>query len=158
MIKKENRISDLRTDHDLNHNQIAEILNVKNNTYTQWEIGRNDMPIKKANELSNYYEVSLDYLLGLSNVKYIEESKDINLDIMCKRLRELRIEKHLTQEKLGKKVGFVQTTYTCYENGTSTPTTFKLLLFAKFYNVSFDYLVGKSNIKEIAKKKKYQIN
>ena len=33
MIKKEHRISDLRTDHDLNHNQIAEILNVKNNTY-----------------------------------------------------------------------------------------------------------------------------
>ena len=154
MLRGETRLSDLRTDKDLKHKDIANILNIKKNTYTQWEIGRNDMPIIKANELANYYEVSLDYLLGISNVKYIEESKDINLDIMCKRLRELRIEKHLTQEKLGKKVGFVQTTYTCYENGTSTPTTFKLLLFSKFYNVSFDYLVGKSNIREIAQKEK----
>ena len=154
MIKGKDRISDLRVDNDLNHRQMGEILNVKSNTYTQWEIGRNDLPILKANELANYYGVSLDYLLGISNVKSIDEKKDINFDLMCKRLRELRKENKLTQEALGEKVGFAQTTYTCYENGTSTPTTFKLLNFAKFYKVSYDYLIGKSDIREIATKEK----
>ena len=149
MLRGETRLSDLRTDKDLKHKDIANILNIKKNTYTQWEIGRNDIPILKLNELANFYKVSLDYLLGISDINTKTENSDINFDLLCTRLKGLRKEKNLTQSELGKSVGFAQTTYTCYENGTSRPTTFKLLYIAKYYNVSFDYLVGRSDSKKL---------
>ncbi len=154
MRKIETRLAELRIDNDLKQKDIAEQFNIKRSTYSMWEIGKSDLSIEMSNKLANFYNVSLDYLLGISNVKHIKESKDINLDIMCKRLKEIRKEHKITQKILGEKVGFAQTTYTCYENGSRTPTTIKLLYIAIFYNISFDYLVGKSNIKEIKKKEK----
>ena len=50
---------------------------------------------------------------------------------------------------LSKKLGFPQTTYSQYESGKRKPTTMKLLVVAQYYNVSFDYLVGRSQNKDI---------
>ena len=55
----------------------------------------------------------------------------------------------LTQEELSNKLGFLQRTYAYYESGERVPTTLKLLVIAQYYDVSSDYLVGRSNIKEI---------
>ena len=153
MLRGETRLSDLRTDKDLKHKDIANILNIKKNTYTQWEIGRNDIPILKLNELANFYKVSLDYLLGISDINTKTENSDINFDLLCTRLKSLRKEKNLTQSQLGKEVGFHQRTYSHYEDGSNKPTTFKLLYIAKYYDVSFDYLVGRSDNRVIQKGK-----
>ncbi len=153
MLRGETRLSDLRTDKDLKHKDIANILNIKKNTYTQWEIGRNDIPILKLNELANFYKVSLDYLLGISDINTKTENSDINFDLLCTRLKSLRKEKDLTQSQLGKEVGFHQRTYSHYEDGSNKPTTFKLLYIAKYYDVSFDYLVGRSDNRVIQKGK-----
>ena len=61
----------------------------------------------------------------------------------------LRKEKSLTQQTLSDKVGFPQTTYSQYEKGTRKPTTLKILTFANYFHVSFDYLVGRTNEKDI---------
>lgn len=61
------RIRDLREDHDLTQNQIAKILNMSQTGYSQYEIGKNDIPTKILINLSNYYNTSVDYLLGLTN-------------------------------------------------------------------------------------------
>ena len=152
MLQFETRLHDLRIDNDLTQAEISKIIKVKRSTYSMWEIGKSDFPIPKANELANYYEITLDYLLGISDVSKVDK-KEIDFDIMIVRLKDLRKEKKLTQTKLGEAVGFSQTTYTCYENGTSRPTTFKLLYIAKYYNVSFDYLVGRSDNRVIQKGK-----
>ena len=149
MLNTETRLCDLRTDKDLRQKDIADKLKVKRSTYSMWEINKSDFSIEKANELANFYKVSLDYLLGISDINTKTENSDINFDLLCTRLKSLRKEKNLTQSQLGKSVGFAQTTYTCYENGTSRPTTFKLLYIAKYYNVSFDYLVGRSDSKKL---------
>ena len=63
------RYEELRLDFGKKQGEIADILGVKRNTYSKWENMINDMKLEKSNELANYYETSLDYLLGLSNVK-----------------------------------------------------------------------------------------
>lgn len=144
------RYKELRLACDLHQQDIADILNVKRSTYSKWENLTNDMDLETANQLANYYHVSLDYLLGISNHKLeISSSLSINWDLFSQRLKMLRKEKSLTQQTLSDKVGFPQTTYSQYEKGTRKPTTLKILTFANYFHVSFDYLVGRTNEKDI---------
>ena len=63
------RIRDLREDHDLNQTQLAKMLNVSQSTYSRYENGQLDIPSEILIALSRYYNVSVDYLLGLKNEK-----------------------------------------------------------------------------------------
>lgn len=62
-----NRIRELREDHDLTQTQIAKILNMSQTGYSQYEIGKNDIPTKILIALSKYYNTSVDYLLGVTD-------------------------------------------------------------------------------------------
>lgn len=147
---KENRLEELRLDNDLKQKDIANKLNISGKNYSDWERGVTDIPLEKSNELANYYDCSLDYLFGLSNIKTINERKNINLELLSQRLLDTRKERSLTQTELSKDVGYHQRTYAHYENGSRIPTSFKVFYIALYYNISLDYLVGKSDIKEIA--------
>lgn len=63
------RIADLRQDHDLTQQEVANILNCKREVYRRYEKGIREIPISYAITLAKYYHVSMDYLLGLSNRK-----------------------------------------------------------------------------------------
>ncbi len=63
------RIADLRQDHDLTQQDVADILNCKREVYRRYEKGIREIPVSYAITLANYYNVSLDYLLGLSDKK-----------------------------------------------------------------------------------------
>lgn len=57
-------IRNLRIDNGYTQKQIAEYLNVKQNTYSQYEIGVLNYPIDVLIKLADFYGVSVDYLLG----------------------------------------------------------------------------------------------
>ena len=59
------RLKDLREDRDLKQKDIAQYLNIKQNTYSQYENGQRQLPIDVLIKLSKYYGVSTDYILGL---------------------------------------------------------------------------------------------
>ena len=61
------RIRDLREDKDLTQKQIGQVLNMSQTGYNQYEIGKNDIPTKVLIKLANFYNTSIDYLLGLTN-------------------------------------------------------------------------------------------
>lgn len=61
------RLRDLREDHDLTQNQLVEKLHMHKTTYTNYEQGKRDLPLSIAIKLAKFYNVSLDYLAGLSN-------------------------------------------------------------------------------------------
>ena len=63
------RISDLRQDHDLTQQQVADILHCKREVYRRYEKGIREIPVSYAITLAQYYHVSLDYLLGLKDTK-----------------------------------------------------------------------------------------
>lgn len=63
------RIKDLREDSDITQQTIADYLNIKQNTYSQYENGQRQLPIDILIKIAEYYDVSTDYLLGLTNEK-----------------------------------------------------------------------------------------
>lgn len=58
------RIRDLREDHDLTQRQMGEILMCSQRVYSNYERGDIDVPTSVLIRLADYYQVSVDYLLG----------------------------------------------------------------------------------------------
>ena len=65
----ENRLRDLREDRDLKQRDIAELLKVHQTTYSDYELGRLNIPVAAIHTLADFYGVSVDYLLGRTNTK-----------------------------------------------------------------------------------------
>ena len=63
------RLTDLRQDHDLTQQQIADILHCQREVYRRYEKGTREIPISYAIILAKFYKVALDYLCGLSDKK-----------------------------------------------------------------------------------------
>ena len=68
MISYQKRIRDLREDHDKTQQQIADYLGTSQTMYARYERGANEMPIRHVLALCRFYQVSADYLLGLSDI------------------------------------------------------------------------------------------
>ncbi len=62
------RLRDLREDHDLTQVQIATILQMKYQQYARYESGEREIPLHHLITLAQHYNVSLDYLAGLTSV------------------------------------------------------------------------------------------
>lgn len=60
------RIRDLREDRDLKQRQLAEYLNCSQQVYSNYELGQRDIPTDVLIRLADFYQVSVDYLLGLT--------------------------------------------------------------------------------------------
>ena len=65
------RIRDLREDNDKTQKELAEYLGMKQPQYYRYETGQRDIPTDILIKLSQYYNVSIDYLLGVSDAKDI---------------------------------------------------------------------------------------
>lgn len=68
-IMKYENIRNLRTDGGYTQKQIAAYLGISQNTYSQYEIGVLSYPVDALVKLADFYNVSVDYLLGRTNVK-----------------------------------------------------------------------------------------
>lgn len=63
-------LRDLREDHDIKQETIAKYLGVSQQTYSNYENGRREIPIEVVKKLSTFYKVSTDYLLR-SDTSYL---------------------------------------------------------------------------------------
>ena len=61
------RLRDLREDHDMTQTMLAELLHIKQNTYSQYENGQRQLPVEILIQLSSIYETSTDYLLDITD-------------------------------------------------------------------------------------------
>ena len=66
----------------------------------------------------------------------------------CKRLREMRMERQMTQQAVADAIGVVLRTYQCYEQGTREPCLKTLVCLANALNVSTDYLLCRDEFLE----------
>lgn len=65
----ENRLRDLREDHDLKQKDLAELLKIHQTTYSDYELGHLNIPVPVLHALADFYHVSIDYLLCRTNIK-----------------------------------------------------------------------------------------
>lgn len=61
------RIRDLREDHDLKQRELAEVLNCSQRVYSNYECGDLDIPTEILIKLSKHYNVSVDYILNITD-------------------------------------------------------------------------------------------
>jgi transcriptional regulator with XRE-family HTH domain len=63
------RLKELRNEFGKTQKEIAEYLNIKQNTYSQYENGQRQLPIDILIKLSFYYDVSVDYILNITDIE-----------------------------------------------------------------------------------------
>lgn len=63
------RLRDLREDYDKTQKDIADFLNITQVQYHRYESGKREMPYHMVIKLAKYYNVSLDYIAGMTNEK-----------------------------------------------------------------------------------------
>ena len=68
--------------------------------------------------------------------------------MLFQRLEDLRIDHDLTQQEIADKLGWKREVYRRYEKGIRTIPIDYLIILADFYNVTIDYLVGRTNKKQ----------
>ncbi len=70
------RLRDMREDHDLSQRNIAAVLKISPQHYSMYETGKRELPMHHFVTLAKFYNVSLDYLAGLTNTpKKLYEDK-----------------------------------------------------------------------------------
>lgn len=74
-MKYNERIREIREDFSMTQQKVAELLNVGQRTYADYESGKTRIPVDSLLILAKYYNVSLDYITGASNIKTEYPSK-----------------------------------------------------------------------------------
>lgn len=89
------RLKDLREDNDLEQVEVAKILGISQQYYSRYELGQVDLPIRHYITLARFYNVSIDYLAGLSLTYKPLEPETTKKGLTEKQLALLRAyEKH----------------------------------------------------------------
>ncbi len=144
------RLKKIRNDYDLLQVDVAHKINVNVNTYKGWENENDNIPLKKLNLFCNLFKVSLNYATKL----IVRENRNIKIDlidispkIVGQNLEIIRKNMNLNQKQFAKLLDISPSSYRNYKNGKYFPQTLILKTFAQNYNVSLDWLLGKSKIK-----------
>ncbi len=63
------RLKDLREDHDMYQKDVADLLGISQQYYSEYESGKRTIPIQHLITLAKYYNTSIDYIVGLINIE-----------------------------------------------------------------------------------------
>ena len=136
----------LREYNNLTQQEVGKILGIGQRTYSSFETGIKIIPLKHLNTLSNYYKVSLDYLLNLNKNKTYQnniEIKELSRKEIGLRIKEVRKKNNLTLKDLALKLNTTASTIFAYETGKTLILTAFAYQICLNYNVSLDWLCGK---------------
>ena len=135
------KIKEIRINAKINQEETAKRLKVNRSSYAMWESGNEIIPIKRLLDVSNIFNVSIDFCLGLNTKN--NQITNYNKEKSITRLKEFRKEQKLTQEKLAKILNTNKSVICKYKKGRYIIATPFLYQICKKYNISADYLLGK---------------
>ena len=147
----ENNLRWCREELEMTQAELGYIFGVLDAAVRAWETAHDSIPLPKLIKFCNMYDYSLDFVCRLTrkNIKY--GKFETNKEKIGKRLKELRTKLDLSQQALADECKISQTTYSGYETGHYLINTSNLYYICKTYNVSMDYLVGRTNNTKISK-------
>lgn len=151
MIMFDNNIRYCREELEMTQTELGYIFGVSDSAVRSWETAHDSIPLPKLIKFCNMYDYSLDFVCGLirNNIKYGKFTTD-KIKI-SKKLKELRNKLGISQQKLSDDCKISQTTYSGYETGNYLINTMNLYYICKIYNVSMDWIVGRTNNSRIDK-------
>ena len=141
----DNRLFELREYNDLYQKDIAREIGISQKTYSLWEIGTKIIPLKHLNSLCNYYNVTMDYVLKLTDdsSEKITHIKSLNRIEIGKKIKTIRENNNLTLRDLAKELNTTSSTISAYETGKTLILTAFAYQICKKYKVSLDWLCGR---------------
>lgn len=138
------KLKDIREDNDISQVQMAEILGVNRSTYSLWELGINIIPLKSLCNFADYFNYSIDYVLGLTNIrKNPNLIKGLELIKLGENIKKIRLQNELSQENIASMIGVTQACITRYEKGLICISTSNLYKLSKEFKISLSELCGK---------------
>lgn len=132
------RIKDIREDNDITQEQMANILGVNRSTYSMWEIGLSFMSVEQLCKFANYFNYSIDYVLGLSNNRKNNGNKVFSYKNLGSNIKKLRIKYNYSQINLAKKMKVTQACIVRWEKGITKISLPNLYELAKIFKVSLN--------------------
>ncbi|UUV13626.1 XRE family transcriptional regulator [Clostridioides difficile] len=143
------RLKFLRKEKGVMQKEIANYLNITTSAYGFYEQGKRTPTPEMLSSLAEYFGTTVDYLIGRYDNKAssISSKTSCNNTLFQKRLKELRAEKNMTQEDVANKLNLTKSAYGYYEQGKTVPDAYMLSSLAEIFNVTTDYLLGRSIVK-----------
>lgn len=146
------RLEDLRDERDLLKKDVAKYIGVVESVYSEWENEKLSVPTKRIYQLANYFEVNIDYMLGISDKReHIKSNDEINLDLVSLRLKEIRKSLKFTMRDLADKFNTTSSAISNYENSKFLILSSFLIELCKYSKYSIDWVLGRSNQKYLEK-------
>lgn len=137
----------IREKNELTQKRLANILGISKTNYNYFENEERFIPLKHLNNYCNEFNVSMDYLYGLTDVNVVCKNKVIlDKKIIGERIKKVRTDHYLTQKQLADLINTSQSTICSYEKGDTLILTSFLIELCKRLDVSMDYITGRSNV------------
>lgn len=137
------RLKDIRIENDLTQTQMAKILNTTQTSYNRWENNVELISLKKLTRVCNYFNTSMDYLVGITRNNIGNGKHDLNYKVVGNNIKIFRKENNLSQKDLAILLNTSQSTISAYEAGKTIILTAFALEIVKKYNISLDWLCGR---------------
>ena len=138
------RLRNVRENNNLTQKEVADKLNISRPNYTRWETKEKIIPLRKLNAFCNLFNVSMDYIVGLSNTNSkINYNKELDLNVVSERLKKVRKHLNLTQQNLADFLQCDRSIISDYENGVTLILTSFAIQICNKYNISLDWLCGR---------------
>ena len=135
-----NRLKELRNEKKLYQTDFAKMIGMSQGGYSQYENEVTDIPTLMLRKIAKFYNVSIDYILMLTDTKDAYKKSKIDYNNF-NRLKDIREDRDLLQKDVAKILSMSQNGYSQYETNTLDISTKVLKTLAKYYNVSVDYLL-----------------
>ena len=142
MYMKIRRLKSIREEKELTQAKVADILHVDRSTYTGWELGRDTIPLVRLNVICRTFNVSFDYIMGLSDKPKSYEEIDVNAKVIGNNLKKFRKDKKLPQKAIFTELNTTSSTWSAYETGKVIIKTDFLYTVCKKYNLSVDKMLS----------------
>lgn len=138
------RMKEIREEAGLKQKDVAKILGVSKGSYSMWECGSDTIPLRRLNQFCNYFDVSIDYVVGFNDKKkYANAKPNIKIKVTGENLKKIRLKKDFTQVRMAEELNINQPTWNRYENSKTLILTIVLVELAKKYHYSIDKILGK---------------
>ena len=142
-------IDKIRSQYHLSQKEMAQVLHITLSSYKLYEANIRPMKIEELNQISNYFKISLNTLLGLSKNTSEFGPFDLDLKYLKFSLKYVRKIHRVTQQDLAKEFKISIPTIHRYEKNPQHLKVDYLRFFATKFHVSVDYICGKTLKKEV---------
>ena len=136
----------IRLGRGISQSKAAHAAGVSTTQYQNYEYGKSEPTASVLFALADFYDVTLDYLVGFSPFPDYSSSEDLTpFPYLCERMKLLRDAKKMDVFDIAELLDISPRSYAGYEAGEVLPRLRTICAIADYFDVSIDYLIGRSD-------------